>query len=244
MKYGVFGDIHGNLEALQAVLEECERLGVDSYICIGDIVGYGASPHECLSIIRDLVNQKRMVVVKGNHDEVAAEDTPVEDFNPRAAIAINWTRQMLSTEERQWLANLPYREMIRPYITAVHATLDSPKEWGYILDRYNAEASMSYQLTPVCFCGHSHVPCVYEKRCEDAIEESEVDIKPLGKYLINVGSVGQPRDKDYRACFVIFDTDFKRVTYHRVDYDIETSAQKIIDAGLPESLATRLRDGT
>lgn len=240
MRYAIFGDVHANLEALQAVLAECERLEVDSYICIGDIVGYNASPHECLEIVRNL---KPLVVIKGNHDEEASSNTPTTGFNRQATQAIEWTRTQLSEEERDWLRALPYKEMIRPFVTVVHATLDTPGEWGYIFDRYNAENSMSYQLTPICFYGHTHIPVTYEKRCEEPIYDPIIDIKPLGKYLINVGSVGQPRDGDWRASFVIYDSETKCVTRHRVEYDVHLCMKKVLEAGLSERLAERLLIG-
>ncbi|MCH2175751.1 MAG: metallophosphatase family protein [Lentisphaeria bacterium] len=240
MKYGVIGDIHGNLEALTTVLEECEKLGVEKYLCIGDIVGYNANPSECLEIVRNL---PLAGVVMGNHDEQAAEDTDLIGFNPQAAHAIQWTRKQLSDEQREYLRNLKLSVQIGK-ITIVHATLDSPRRWGYVFDKHSAGASFSYQFSQVCFCGHSHVPLAFEKFGKViGGKYEEIRVQPGHKYLVNVGSVGQPRDGDWRAAFVIYDTDENLVKLYRLPYDIKTTQQKIRDAGLPERLAVRLENG-
>ncbi len=240
MKYAVFGDVHANLEALNTVLEECKKLGAESYLCIGDLVGYNANPSECLNIIRDL---PLAGVVMGNHDEQAAEDTDLAGFNAQAAMAIEWTRNNLSDEQRVWLKRLRLTMQIGK-ITIVHASLDSPKRWGYIFDKLSAGASFSYQFSQICFCGHSHVPLAFEKfGTIQGGKYSEIKIQAGHKYLINVGSVGQPRDGDWRAAFVIYDTDKNLVTLYRIPYDIKTAQEKIIKAGLPERLALRLEKG-
>jgi diadenosine tetraphosphatase ApaH/serine/threonine PP2A family protein phosphatase len=240
MKYAIFGDIHANLEALQAVLKKCTELRVDAYVCIGDIVGYNASPCECVDLVRSL---NPVAIVKGNHDEEATNDSSRIGFNQQASQAIEWTREQLNPSQKEWLRNLPYKELIRPNITIVHATLDMPQQWGYIFDRYNAEISMNYQFTPLCFFGHTHVPVAYEKRTGMADPYEVIEVQPAHKYLINTGSVGQPRDGDWRASFVIYDTTTRQITLQRVEYDIECSMARIRDAGLPERLALRLLAG-
>ena len=270
MKYAIFSDIHGNLEALEAVLAVCRANHVDSYLCLGDIVGYNANPKECLEIVRSIPG---FVCVKGNHDEYASNgDEGVAGFNPHAKAAVLWTQSQLSDDEKQYLANLPMRGNIRgANMTIVHATLDSPAAWGYIFDAYQAEDNFANQFTQLCFCGHSHVPVMFYKkpvtmltmdrrieevkewadRRETPMSEEEMDkadsisctIQPAYKYLINIGSVGQPRNRDRRASFVIYDTDNKAVTRHRIPYDFRTAQKKILDAGLPERLSTRLEHG-
>ena len=240
MKYAIFGDIHSNIEALEAVFKRCKELGVDQYICIGDIVGYNASPSECVDLVRSV---SPTVVVRGNHDEQATNDQEETGFNQQASLAIEWTRDQLRPDQKEWLRSLPYKEMLRPNVTLVHATLDMPQRWGYIFDRYNAEISMNYQLTPVCFFGHTHVPMAYDKRTGTAEAYSTLTIQPAHKYLVNTGSVGQPRDGDWRAAFVVYDTAARTITLHRVEYDIETTMKKIRQAGLPERLAQRLIAG-
>ncbi|MFT5130853.1 MAG: diadenosine tetraphosphatase ApaH/serine/threonine PP2A family protein phosphatase [Rhodothermales bacterium] len=240
MKYAIIGDIHANLEALKAVLEKCDELGVDSYLCIGDIVGYNADPSACMDILRSLPLQG---VVMGNHDEQASSDDELVGFNPQAAFAIEWTRNNLSDEQRTYLRNLRLTMQIGK-ITIVHATLDSPRRWGYIFDKLSAGASFSYQFSQICFCGHSHVPLAFEKfGTIQGGKYSEIKIQPGHKYLINVGSVGQPRDGDWRSAFAVYDTDENKVNLHRIPYDIKTAQEKIIKAGLPERLAHRLERG-
>lgn len=241
MKYAVFGDIHANLEALTAVLERAAELEVERFICIGDIVGYNANPAECLEIVRNLDLE---VAVKGNHDEQASSESELVGFNPQAAQAIEWTRNQLSDEQKLWLAALPYRQTIGMKLTVVHATLDMPHMWGYIFDKFSAEVCLGYQFTPVCFFGHTHVPLAFEKFGEViGGRYDEVQLQPNHKYLINVGSVGQPRDGDPRAAFVIYSPEDRYVSLQRVEYDLESSQRKILEAGLPERLAQRLAVG-
>ncbi len=241
MKYAILGDIHANLEALNAVLEKCEELGVDKYLCIGDIVGYNANPCECLAKVRGLDLE---VVTKGNHDEQASSESELVGFNPQAAMAIEWTRSQLSDEEKIWLASLPYRQTVGTKVTLVHATLDMPHMWGYIFDKFSAGVCLGYQFTQVCFFGHTHVPLAFEKY-GDIVggKYQEVNFQPGHKYLINVASVGQPRDGDPRAGFVVYSPEDRKVMLHRVEYDIKTSQDKILAAGLPERLAQRLAYG-
>lgn len=265
MKYAIISDIHANLEALTTVLDKCKKEGVEKYICLGDVVGYNANPRECLELVRsiDLVGS-----VKGNHDEyVSSSDEEMLGFNQHAKQAVLWTKNQLNDEERDWLAKLPMKQTVRgTNITIVHATLDSPSSWGYIFDVHHAMDNFSYQFTPLCFCGHSHVPIAFCKKSftgsnsllveevqEWKAERNEanigkdpdpvISIQKGWKYLINIGSVGQPRNKDPRASFAIYDTEANTVTRLRLDYDIATAQKKIRDAGLPERLATRLERG-
>lgn len=246
MNIAVLGDIHGNYEALTAVLQAAEQLGCDKFACIGDIVGYNANPHECLEIIRNL---DMLGVVMGNHDSYTSDNRELLGFNPQAAQAVEWTRQQLSEEELAWLGALPMKRDI--FLTSpparfslVHSTMDNPHMWGYIFDRFTAAASMQYQWTPLCFFGHTHTPLAFDKT--DIVvggTYEEIQLQPNHKYLINVGSVGQPRDRDPRAAFVTYDVERALVRLHRVEYDIAGSQKKILDAGLPLRLADRLAVG-
>ena len=163
MKYAIFSDIHGNLEALDVVLALCGEENVDHYICLGDVVGYNANPKECLDIVRGLPN---LTIVKGNHDEYASNgDNEMEGFNPHAKAAVLWTRAQLTDDDLRYLSELPMRLTIKgANMTIVHATLDGPDAWGYIFDVHNAADNFSYQFTQLCFCGHSHVPLAFSKR--------------------------------------------------------------------------------
>ncbi len=241
MKYGIISDIHGNLEALNAVLAKCEELGVMQYICGGDLVGYNANPSECLEIVRSL---PMAAMVKGNHDEEASISSDLSEFNPQAAKAIEWTRGQLSDEQKEFLANLPYKSRAGR-ITVVHASLDEPEQWGYVMDSYAAEASLAYQYSQICFYGHSHVPMAFDRNNGEIkmMESTTFVVEPGHKYLINPGSVGQPRDKDPSASFAIYNTETCQIELFRVEYDVALTQQKIIAAGLPARLAERLEFG-
>ena len=239
MKIAIFSDIHANLEALETVLADAESLQCDSYICLGDVVGYNADPVACLERVRSM----DCPVVKGNHDQDCGHDTSLEMMNPVAAEALLWTREQLSAEQRQWLARLRMVRQMHDF-TIVHSTLDQPISWNYVTNKFDAMANFSYQITPVCFYGHTHVPRIFTR--SDSVQEvpaESIIIEENTQYFINTGSVGQPRDGDWRASYCIYDTDKKLITFRRLEYDIETTQKKIIDAGLPKSLAERIAFG-
>jgi predicted phosphodiesterase len=239
MKFAIFGDIHGNLEALQAVLADANEQGCTHHICLGDIVGYGADPVACLKLVKEL----SCPTVKGNHDEGAANESRLEDLNPLAQKALLWTREQLSADDRQWLSELKLIRQVRDF-TIVHATLDSPGGWTYVTNRFDAMASFSYQFTQLCFYGHTHTPRIFER--DDTVRGArglEVTIQRGVKYFINVGSVGQPRDGEWRAAYGIYDVANQTVKIQRVAYDLTTAQNKIVDAGLPTLLADRLALG-
>jgi len=239
MKYAIIADIHGNLEALQVVLEDCKNQKVTHYACLGDVVGYNANPKECLDIIRNM----GMPIVKGNHDEYCSSDMELDGFNAHAAEAVSWTRKQLSEEDRKWLRDFKYLRLVASF-TIVHATLDGPQRWGYVFDKLAAAASFTYQNTAVCFFGHTHVPVAFIR---DSVVRggtySKFKIDHGRKYFINVGSVGQSRDGVAKATYVIYDMDEQSIELRRLDYDIPTTQRKIIEAGLPPRLAERLAVG-
>ncbi|MGJ8656288.1 MAG: metallophosphoesterase family protein [Akkermansiaceae bacterium] len=239
MKIALFGDIHANLEALETVLADAEAQGCDSYVCLGDVVGYNANPSECLEIIR----QMDCPVVKGNHDEDAGGDHSLEMMNPIAAEALQWTRDQLTDEQREFLARMRMVRQVEDF-TIVHSTLDQPNVWNYVTNKFDAMSNFSYQFTQVCFHGHTHVPRVFVRgaKVQDVPPES-IAIEEGMKYFINAGSVGQPRDGDWRASYCIYDLEAKLIYFRRLEYDIETTQKKILAAGLPEALANRLADG-
>jgi len=221
------------------VLEDAKKQNCTHYVCLGDVVGYNANPKECLDIIRDT----GMPSVKGNHDEYCSSETNLEGFNPHAAEAIQWTRQQLTEEDRQWLKELKYIRLVASF-QIVHATLDGPQRWGYVFDRLAAAASFTYQNTAVCFFGHTHVPVAFIR---DSVVRggtySKFKIEPGRKYFVNVGSVGQPRDGNPKAAYAIYDMDEGSVELRRLDYDISAAQAKIMAAGLPPRLAERLALG-
>src|SRR5277367_911232 len=240
MKFAIIADIHANLEAFQVVLADIKEQKCTHYACVGDVVGYGASPRECLKIVRD----KGMPCVKGNHDEYCSMDEALEGFNPHAAEAVNWTRQQLNPEERQWLRELKYFRIVTSF-SMVHATLDGPQRWGYVFDKLAAAASFTYQNTGVCFFGHTHVPVAFIRDTKDVRggTYSKFKVDPSKKYFVNVGSVGQPRDNNPKAAYVVYDVNEGTIELRRLDYDIAAVQKKILDVGLPPRLAERLAYG-
>jgi predicted phosphodiesterase len=239
MRIALFGDIHANLEALEAVLEDASQQGVTDYVCMGDIVGYNADPSACLEIVRAM----NCPTVKGNHDEDAAGNHSLDSMNPVAAAALEWTRLQLTPDQRHWLTQLRMVRQVSDF-TVVHSTLDQPANWNYVTSRFIADSNFSYQFTQLCFHGHTHVPRVYMKTGKVVEVPAEaVAIEDNAKYFINVGSVGQPRDGDWRACYAIFDITHKMIVFRRVEYDIAKTQEKILAAGLPTMLAERIRDG-
>ena len=236
MKFAVFGDIHANLEALEAVLSDAADQGCTRFTCIGDVVGYNADPRECLRVVQQL----DCPVVKGNHDEGASMDTEILGLNPLAQRALEWTREALTEPDKQWLRDLPFVRRVGDF-TIVHATLDSPSGWNYVTNKYDAMASFAYQFTPICFFGHTHAPCFFVR--DSAVRQEmggTVRVEEGKKYFINVGSGGQPRDGDWRASYVVYDVHNQKVTFRRLKYDIQRAQEKILKAGLPEMLADRL----
>jgi predicted phosphodiesterase len=238
-RYAVLGDIHGNWEALSAVLDDAQSLGVTAYVCVGDLVGYNANPAECLRRIREL----DILCVRGNHDHYCSHDECIRDFHPLAANVVDWTRGQLNEDEVSFLRDLKMTRIVSGF-TLVHSTLDMPDKWGYVFDELEAESHFNYQSTTVCFYGHTHQPVIFEKAgYVRRIGGHKTSVALGKKYFINVGSVGQPRDGDPRSAYGIYDLGTKTVELRRVEYDIPSTQKKIIAAGLPERLAMRLAVG-
>ena len=240
MRYGIYSDIHGNLEAFQAVLATLKEEKVDQYICVGDIVGYGANPKECIQ----LVLEHNSIIVAGNHDYAVAEKLNIDFFNRYAKAAVLWTREQLSDNEKNFLANLDLVQYIEDVLTVVHGTLNFPEMFDYIQTSYDAHLSLELLETPVCFFGHSHVPVsFFQGQTVSFSMDEEIIIDKDRKTLVNVGSVGQPRDENPLPCCAVYDEEIGKVWLYRVEYDIDTAIDKIIKAGLPEILGERLRYG-
>lgn len=261
MRIGIIADVHGNWEGLQSIWQAAE--GVDIFWCLGDTVGYGANPCECLAAVR----QHCAVVLKGNHDETVATLRNLDWFNPWAKEALLWTRDRLDRSELDYLSQLPAQTCIRleskrlPVVWLVHGSLREPVE-EYILNHEIAIANLQLlreafaQTLPdgeapaVLFFGHTHVAEAYflppkSRRIQHRrfLTDTEMVLEPGGTYLVNVGSVGQPRDGNPKAAFGILDTETLTVQIFRVHYDIDAAAQKILRAGLPSELALRLYQG-
>jgi predicted phosphodiesterase len=239
MRFAIFSDIHSNLEATEAVLNDARAQHCSQFVCLGDVVGYNANPHECVELVR----QMECPVVKGNHDEQASMVESSRGFNELAEYAINWTRNNLTEADKQWLRELRLLRQVRDF-TIVHATLDTPEQWGYVLNTLDAVASFTYQHTTVCFFGHTHLPIAYLRDAGVRRAKAEqLTIEPGKKYFINTGSVGQPRDGDWRAAYCIYDLERNVVEQRRVKYDLPAAQKKILNAGLPQLLAARLEIG-
>ena len=241
MRYGIFSDIHSNLEAFDTVIQAYQKEAIDKYLCVGDVVGYAANPRECIEKVKSLA----MATVAGNHDWAAADLFPPEYFNPIARQAILWTRQLLSQEDFSFLKSLKLIFKDKDF-TLVHGTLDNPQDFNYLSDDYSAEETFRLMENKICFVGHSHIPGIFIQDADEELHylDDSCEIKGENKYIVNVGSVGQPRDGNPQAAYCIYDTDKKEVHIKRVSYDIASAKKKIIDAGLPRLLGDRLLSGS
>lgn len=243
MKYGILGDIHANLSALRAVLERMDESGVDTLVSVGDVVGYGAAPSECIALLRE----RGAIVVKGNHDAACVDELDDRTFNPYARAAVAWTRKQLSADEKRWLRGLPMVATLE-HCQVAHGTLHRPELFDYILSLSDADPSLDDMTRPVCFVGHSHIPLTVMRFVDEPERtaytcEPEIDLSETLKALINVGSVGQPRDENPDAAYALFDAQHERASILRIPYDIETEIARIAAAGLPHVLGERLRIG-
>ncbi len=240
MKYAIFSDMHGNLEAYQSVLDALKEENPSRYFCSGDIVGYGADPAACIDITRKL----DPVLVCGNHDWASVEMTSIEYFNDHAKRAALWTAAVLNADDKDYLGSLKLTYSDKD-MTMVHGTLMKPEMFDYVFDFSTAYQMLKVMKTKIAFIGHSHIPGVFFLDGDkiDYAPGPEVKLSKDKRYLVNVGSVGQPRDGDWRPAFCIWDRDANIIKIKRVTYDIESAKKKIIDAKLPEFLANRLSAG-
>lgn len=240
MKLAVISDVHANLEALEAVLADVDAQGVRGIACLGDFVGYGASPNECIDRLASRIEQ----AVVGNHDVAALGRIRLGDFNNDAATAARWTGQQLTAAHRAWLERLPYQASWRG-ARLVHASPLAPEEWHYVLSAVDAEEEMRAFDEALCFIGHSHFPGTFGDDGHGAQYTRAPEVKVLEghRYLVNVPSVGQPRDGDPRAGWQLWDQESCTLTQRRVAYDVESAMRRIREAGLPAFLADRLQWG-
>lgn len=240
MVHAILTDIHGNFDALEAVLADVERHRPASMICLGDFVGYGAAPNECIDRLRPGIE----AAVAGNHDLAACGRIRLGYFNPDAAKAAEWTTEKLTDANLEYLRGLPFSVAWRG-ARLVHASPASPEEWHYVFSPNDAAYEMESVTEPVCFIGHSHFPGTFELAGERVTytRGEIVHQRPGCRYLVNVGSVGQPRDGDPRAAYLLWDDLDGTLRHVRVDYDVEAARQRILDAGLPRFLGDRLTWG-
>jgi diadenosine tetraphosphatase ApaH/serine/threonine PP2A family protein phosphatase len=232
MRLAIISDIHSNLEALKKALELIDKHSIDEIVCLGDVIGYGANPNECM----ELVQRRCNIIVKGNHEEAVININTADDFTDNARSAIVWTRKNLSSEHLEFIKSLPLVYSIEN-ILFVHASPCKPAEWRYIFDDEEAAQSFRCFSEPLCFVGHTHMPMLFSPDgWADRVTKSE-------RFIINVGSIGQPRDRNIQLSFGVLDTDTWTYENIRSPYDVETAASKILKTDLPPKLGHRLLIG-
>ncbi|MFA5411136.1 MAG: metallophosphoesterase family protein [Candidatus Omnitrophota bacterium] len=242
MRYGIFSDIHSNLEAWEAAITAYQSENIDRYLCLGDVVGYAANPKECVAAVAALA----AVTVAGNHDWASVDLFSLDYFNPLAREAICWTKRNLGGREKSFLESLRLTYKNED-LTLVHGTLDNPEDFNYLSDDFSAKGTFRLLENNLCFVGHTHVSGIFVQDKDGRIyyqDDAGIRIKEDNKYIINVGSVGQPRDGNPQACYCIYDSAKKEAEIKRIGYDIEAAARKIVNAGLPRFLAERLLSGS
>ncbi len=242
MTYGLISDIHGNAEALEAVLSELE--GVEGFLCLGDIVGYGPDPSACLERVRELRN---LTCIAGNHDLAAIGRYDLNWFNPLARAAIEWTGQQLTPEEQGYLASLPLREEVDE-AKAVHGSF--PEPMGYIMTPQEAQECFDAVSGPLVFVGHTHVAEYYRVLHNTQFPEQvslfsggRISLEPQVRYIVNPGAIGQPRDGNPAASFGLWEVEAGTLETRRVGYDVERQQEKMQAADLPDYLIARLSVG-
>jgi predicted phosphodiesterase len=245
MKYLIVSDLHSNLEALTAVLAQVKRKRFDRVLVLGDLVGYGANPNQIINIVRRF---KQATVIRGNHDKVASGLESGDNFNRAAMQSALWTREKLTPENRAYLMHLPQGPVtVDEGVMISHGT--PVDEDAYIFSDYDAYEVFQEIDFQICFFGHTHLPVIYAVNNQRLYtfrpNQERVKVELVGgfKYMINPGSVGQPRDKNPKASFAIYDSEKRTVTFKRVKYSIPKTQSKILRAGLPQSLANRLSVG-
>ena len=240
MRIAVISDIHSNLPALEGFFEFIKALNVEKIVCLGDLVGYNPWPNECVEMVRKV----DIPAIMGNHDRVASGIEEPDHFNLAARRAILWTRESLSGDNRDWLSGLPERLLVNNQIVLVHGSPSNPNEYIFSADSalYNIEFMTEHFGVSICFFGHTHVVAVYSMRSKELsfLEGDVINIEDGISYLMNPGSLGQPRDGDPRAAFLIFDEEERRVEFHRFPYDIDRVYGAVVDAGQDEFLGRRL----
>ncbi|MBC7173224.1 MAG: metallophosphoesterase family protein [Polyangiaceae bacterium] len=241
MRFGIFSDVHANIEALSAVMEAFETEAIDEYYCLGDVVGYGASPNPCADIIR----QKARVTILGNHDAAVAGRMDYSYYYEAARRALDLHASTLTKENLEWLRGLPYKHEVPG--TGLHLCHGSPvrlEEFEYIFAPEQARECLPIwdQLGDLTLIGHSHLCKVFELTRDSVLElpPRNFKLEPGKKYIASVGSVGQPRDYDNRASFTVFDSEQRTFEFKRVEYDIESAASKIFDSRLERNFGHRL----
>lgn len=242
MRYGIISDVHGNIEALTASLNTLEKERIDEFICLGDVVGYGANPEECSRVVRATVK----VCILGNHDAAVADRMDYSFYYDAARHALDWCKRQISDDTMEWLKSLPYKHRAGD-VEFAHGSPIDPAEFEYIFTREKAKELLPRydELAPVTFIGHSHLTRSFALSAEEAynVRGPEFTLREDHKYIVTAGSVGQPRDYDPRSCCGVYDTDTREFRYLRTEYDIDAQMNKIIAAGLAYNFGARLLVG-
>lgn len=241
MRLGIFSDVHANIEALSAVMEAYRQESIDAYYCLGDVVGYGASPNECADIIRE----KASVTILGNHDAAVAGRMDYSYYYEAARRALDLHARMLTPENMKWLKSLPYRHDLKDFrVTLCHGSPIRIEEFEYIFAPEQARECLPIldELGDITFIGHSHLCKVFALRPGEVEElpARKFTLREGWKYIVSVGSVGQPRDYDNRASYTIYDTEKRELEFKRIEYDIEAAATKIFEGDLERNFGHRL----
>ena len=239
MKYAIISDVHSNLEALEKAFSEIEKRKIDQIVCLGDVVGYGANPGECLERVRE----KAQEIIMGNHDRAIEDVALRSDFNPYAREAIEWTASRLNEKQKKFIRT--FREIVmdrKKELTWTHGSIHEPQEFHYLFQEEDARPSFERLETRFGFFGHTHVPSLFSQKAKEAkyLPAGVYQLDKKDRYLINPGSIGQPRDRNPKLSFAFFDSNELTLEILRLDYDNQKAAQKIRKAGLPEYLADRL----
>ncbi len=241
MKYAFFSDVHANLEALKAVILDFRVENIDRIFFLGDVVGYGPNPNECI----ELVDQIAEVKLMGNHDYAALGLMETDYFNQYAAESMSWTKNSLDKKSIEIMSDF---ELISEVdnIILIHSSPKEPEMWHYILDMDDVEENFNYFEQQICLVGHTHRPFIVsrneDENCTISHKQKE-KIYDNRRYLINIGSVGQPRDGDPRSCYLIYDSDEKKIRFKRVSYDFNATQNRMVALGMPEYLIERLAVG-
>lgn len=244
MRILIISDLHANLTALEAVLADAESRTFDTVWCLGDLVGYGPDPNECIERVQALPDLKCII---GNHDAASLQQIDIGTFNPEARNAILWTRQNLAETSLAFLKNLPEKIILDEQVTLSHGSPRHPV-WEYLLDLRTASVNFAYFETPLCFVGHTHLPTIYSYIEEEQSAQLEIPVPNTvitlpPRAIVNPGSVGQPRDRDPRAAYAIYEPGAGTWEYRRVEYDIPSVQARMTRYGLPERHIHRLAAG-
>ncbi len=239
MRIGIFSDVHSNVEALKAVVKHYKSLEIDTYVCLGDVVGYGADPNACCDIVKDLVSY----TVLGNHDAAVSDRMDYGYYYDAARNALDWHRNQIREDNYEWLKQLPYREDMDD-VAFCHGSPKNLEAFDYIFTPGQAEQLLGIwdELQRVTFIGHSHLTKAFALHPEgvEEVGPPTIHLKDDHKYIVTVGSVGQPRDNDNRACCTVYDTEAKTISYHRIRYNIREAARKIFRSDLSSDFGKRL----